>query len=179
MLAVLTFASLYRLGYLHATSHPAFGGVITLGIAPIDAKGTEAQQLAEPFRAELTNAASQLPGVEVRATHSFPAPADLDDLHELAQKLQLDVLLLGKIEATGDRRFNFVFELVRGSDAVHLDSLHLSGSADQLGVVRDQVQRDLFYHLSGTASQRLKPMHSTKPQCLQRLSFRRRTTLPP
>ena len=161
LLAALVFASVRWLSYRRGKSHPA-PGIITLGIAPIEAKGPEAQQLAEPFRAELMNAVSQLPGVEVRATHSFPAAADLGNLHELAQKLQLDALLLGKIEATGDHHFNFVFELVRGSDAVHLASLHLSGSADQLSTVRDQLQRDLFFHLSGAANQRLKPLHSTE-----------------
>jgi DNA-binding winged helix-turn-helix (wHTH) protein/Tfp pilus assembly protein PilF len=160
LLAAIAYISIRWLGYLHSKSHPV-PGIITLGVAPIEYKGPEAQQLAEPFRAELMNAASQLPGVEVRATHSFPALAEMGDLHELAQKLQLDALLLGKIEATGDHHFNFVFELVRGSDAVHLASLHLSGSADQLGTVRDQVQRDLFFHLSGAANQRLKPVHST------------------
>jgi Tfp pilus assembly protein PilF len=86
----------------------------------------------------------------------------MGDLHELAQKLQLDALLLGKIEETGDHHFNFVFELVRGSDDVHFDSLHLSGSGDQLGTVRDQVQHDLFFHLSGAANRHLKPVRTTE-----------------
>jgi DNA-binding winged helix-turn-helix (wHTH) protein/Tfp pilus assembly protein PilF len=161
LLLALSYLSIGWISYLRGKSHPA-PGVITLGIAPFEATGPAAQQLAEPFRAELMDAASQLPGVEVRATHSFPAPANMGDLRELAQKLQTDALLLGKIEATDDRHFNFDFELVRGSDAVHLASLHLSGSADQLGTVRDQVQRQLFYHLSGAANQRLKPVHSTE-----------------
>jgi DNA-binding winged helix-turn-helix (wHTH) protein/Tfp pilus assembly protein PilF len=161
LLAGLAYGTVRWVGHLRSQSHAA-PGVITLGIAPIEAKGAEAQQLAEPFRAELMNAATQLPGVEVRATHSFPAPAEMGDLHELAQKLQLDALLLGKIEETGDHHFNFVFELVRGSDAVHLDSLHLSGSGDQLSTVRDQVQRDLFFHLSGAANRHLKPVRSTE-----------------
>jgi DNA-binding winged helix-turn-helix (wHTH) protein/tetratricopeptide (TPR) repeat protein len=160
LIAGLTYAAMRRMSYLGGKSHPA-AGIITLGIAPIEAKGPEAQQLAEPFRAELVDAASQLPGVEVRATHSFPDLAAIGDLHDLAQKLQLDSLLLGKIEATGDHHFNFVFELVRGSDAVHLASLHLSGSGDQLGTIRNQIQRDLFFHLSG-ANRRLKPLHSTE-----------------
>jgi len=161
LLAGLAYGTVRWVGHLRSQSHAA-PGVITLGIAPIEAKGAEAQQLAEPFRAELMNAAAQLPGVEVRATHSFPAPAEMGDLHELAQKLQLDALLLGRIEETGDHHFNFVFELVRGSDAVHLDSLHLSGSGDQLSTVRDQVQRDLFFHLSGAANRHLKPVRSTE-----------------
>jgi tetratricopeptide (TPR) repeat protein len=132
-----------------------------LGIAPIEAKGQEAQQLAEPFRSELMDAASQLPGIEVRATHSFPAPSEMGDLHALAQKLQLDALLLGRIEAVDAHHFNFVFELVRGSDAVHLASLHYSGTAEQLGATREHIQRDLFFHLSSAASQRLMPMRST------------------
>jgi DNA-binding winged helix-turn-helix (wHTH) protein/tetratricopeptide (TPR) repeat protein len=161
LLSALAFEANRSLTHMRNKSHTV-PGIITLGIAPIEAKGDAAQQLAEPFRTELMNAASQLPGVEVRATHSFPAPAERNDLHGLAQKLQLDALLLGKIEETPDHRFNFFFELVRGSDAVHLDSLHLSGSGDQLGTVRDQVQRDLFYHLSGAANRNLKPVRSTE-----------------
>jgi len=136
-------------------------GVITLGIAPIETAGTAASQIAEPFRSELMDAASQLPGVEVRATHSFPAPAALGDLHELAQELQLDALLLGRIEAKDANHFDFVFELVRGSDAVHLASMRYSGTAAQLAATRDHIQRDLFLHLNSAIPRRLTPMHST------------------
>lgn len=149
---------------------PAVAAPIIVGIAPIDASGPAAQQIAEPFRMELMDAIAQLPGVEVRATHSFPTdPAGMQNLHAVAQKLQLDALLLGRIESTdsnsGQGHFTFIFELVRGSDAVHLASFHYNGTASQLGQTRDYLQRDLFHRISSvsTASgQRLKPLHSTE-----------------
>lgn len=156
--AVMFFAFRWQHGAGRQSRAP---GTITLGIAPIEATGQEAQQLAEPFRSELMDAASQLPGIEVRATHSFPAQSAMGDLHELAQKLQLDALLLGRIEAVDAHHFNFVFELVRGSDAVHLASLHYSGTAEQLGATRDHIQRDLFLHLNSAAARRLTPVRST------------------
>jgi DNA-binding winged helix-turn-helix (wHTH) protein/tetratricopeptide (TPR) repeat protein len=137
--------------------------VITLGIAPIDAEGAAAQQVAEPFRMELMDSISQLPGVEVRATHSFPSDqAGMSNPHAVAQRLQLDALLLGRIESVDADHFDFVFELVRGSDAVHLASLHYSGTAGQIAATRDRIQRDLFYRLSNVSDQRLKPLHSTE-----------------
>jgi DNA-binding winged helix-turn-helix (wHTH) protein/Tfp pilus assembly protein PilF len=160
LLLLLSAVAFFVSSYLHrATPTPA---PITVGIAPIDASGPAAQQIAEPFRMELMDAIAQLPGVEVRATHSFPAdPAGMSNLHAVAQKLQLDALLLGRIEAVDANHFNFIFELVRGSDAVHLASFHYSGTASQLGTTRDHIQRDLFYRLSSVSSQRLRPVRST------------------
>lgn len=148
--------------------HPraAVAAPIIVGIAPLDASGPAAQQIAEPFRMELMDAIAQLPGVEVRATHSFPTDAaGMANLHGVAQKLQLDALLLGRIEAADSNHFNFIFELVRGSDAVHLASFHYSGTASQLGLTRDHIQRDLFHRIAsgpGVAGQRLKPIRSTE-----------------
>ena len=156
--AFLGFRALHRSA---PTAHPS-PGVITLGIAPIETLGPAAQQLAEPFRLELMDAASQLPGVEVRATHSFPEASGMGNLRGLAQKLQLDALLIGRIDSVDANHFNFVFELVRGSDAVYLASFHYSGTSDQLGTARDQIQRALFFRLSSVASQRLKPVRSTE-----------------
>lgn len=136
-------------------------GVIVIGIAPLEASGPQAQQLAEPFRAELMDAVAQLPRLEVRATHSFPPAGSLGDLRELARRLQLDALLLGKIETSDGVHFQLNFELIRGSDAVHLASFQLQGTAGQLSTLRDQLQRDLFYRLSSNAGQSLRPVRST------------------
>jgi len=151
----------YRRFHSSGPSPDAAKTTITLGIAPIDASGPAAQQLAGSFRLELMDAASQLPGVEVRAAHSFPDITASENVRELAQKLQLDAMLLGKIAGSDPNRFSFDFELVRGRDAVHLASFHYSGTASQLEATRDQIQRDLFVRLKTVAGQQLKPMHST------------------
>lgn len=141
----------------------AVPGEITLGIAPIEASGAEAQALAEPFRLELIDAASQLPGVQVRAAHSFPlATSDLAAIRSVAQRLQLSTVLLGKIAETSPDHFEFEFELARGSDAVHLASFHYSGTQAQFESIREQMQRDLFLRLSGEHKSQLKPLRSTE-----------------
>ncbi|HEY9125785.1 MAG TPA: winged helix-turn-helix domain-containing protein, partial [Acidobacteriaceae bacterium] len=168
-LILLFSAAAFLAGRYFFRAKPQASAPIIVGIAPLDASGLAAQQIAEPFRMELMDAIAQLPGIEVRATHSFPSDsAGMQNLHAVAQKLQLDALLLGRIEssdaASGPGRFNFIFELVRGSDAVHLASFHYSGGASQLGLTRDQIQRDLFYRISSVSSgssQRLKPLRST------------------
>jgi len=145
------------------TSATPVPGEITLGIAPIEASGAAAQAIAEPFRLELIDAASQLPGVQVRAAHSFPmATSDLSSIRSVAQRLQLNTVLLGKIVATNQTNFEFDFELVRGSDAVHLASFHYSGTKAQLENIRAQIQRDLFLRLSGEHKGQLKPLRSTE-----------------
>ncbi|MBB5064470.1 winged helix-turn-helix domain-containing protein [Granulicella mallensis] len=136
---------------------------ITLGIAPIEASGDEAQSIAEPFRLELVDAASQLPGVVVRAAHSFGSTAiNHAAIPSLTQGLQLDTLLLGRIATSAPNHFDFTFELVRGSDAVHLATFHYSGTKEQLGTIRSQIQRDLFLRLSDSPHSRLNPIHSTE-----------------
>ena len=138
-------------------------GDVVLGIAPIEASGAAAQALAEPFRLELIDAASQLPGVQVRAAHSFPlATSDLASIRSVAQRLQLNTVLLGKIATTDAVHFQFDFELVRGSDAVHLASFHYTGTQAQLESIRGQIQRDLFLRLSGNYKGQLKPLRSTE-----------------
>jgi len=136
---------------------------ITLGIAPIEASGDTAQKLAEPFRLELVEAASQLPGVQVRAAHSFPAfKSDLSGLRATAQQLQVNTLLLGKIAANDPTHFTFDFELVSGSDAVHLAAFHYGGTQAQFANIVAQLQRDLFLSLGDTSRNQLKPVHSTE-----------------
>ncbi len=148
--------------WLHRSSRPTEINIVTLGIAPIETSGEAAQSLAEPFRLELVDAASQLPGVEVRAAHSFVAGAvDPASIRAVAKSLQLDTLLLGKITSNGDH-FDFAFELVRGSDAVHLATFHYSGTREELGRIRSQIQRDLFLRLGDTERNRLNPVHSTE-----------------
>jgi DNA-binding winged helix-turn-helix (wHTH) protein len=135
---------------------------ITLGIAPIEASGEAAQKIAEPFRQELVDAASQLPGVQVRAAHSFPlTTSDINGIRSAAERLQLATVLLGKITSQGTS-FTFDFELIRGSDAVHLATFHYTGTQAELENIRFRIQQDLFLRLSDTRHKSLSPVRSTE-----------------
>src|SRR5271166_3964842 len=118
-----------------------------IGIPPFETAGDGSESLAESFRMDLTNAVAELPTVQVRAEHSFSAPLrDDQSIRAAAKSLQLDLLLLGKMTRNGDA-FVLNLELVRDRDAVHLASFHYSGSTQELGSVRERIQRDLFAEL--------------------------------
>jgi DNA-binding winged helix-turn-helix (wHTH) protein/tetratricopeptide (TPR) repeat protein len=120
-----------------------------IGIAPLEASGPDAEQLAESFRLDLTDGVSQLPGVQVRAAHSFPKGGPPYDaaIPALAQTLQIDTLLFGKFTVQGDECL-IQFELVRGKDAIHLASLQYRGGKAELAGIRDKAQRDIFTRLN-------------------------------
>jgi tetratricopeptide (TPR) repeat protein len=63
--------------------------------------------------------------------------------------MHLDLLLLGKL-LIQNGNYSFEFELVRGSDAVHLASFQYSGTKDELTTIRDKVQRDVYSKLQAT-----------------------------
>lgn len=156
LLAVVASGAIYKYRRPAATHND-----LRLAIAPIQATGAVAQQYAEPFRLELTDMASQLPGVEVTAANSLGGtPVDLSSIPDLAAKLHVDVLLVGRISVTGNT-LDLSFELIRGTDAVHLSSFHYSGTPESLETIRDEMQRDLFATLSDTKHNRLNPLHST------------------
>lgn len=120
---------------------------VSIGIPPFEATGPGTEELAESFRMDLTEAVSRLPAVQVRAAHSFSnARRDDAGIRADAQALQLDVLLYGKLALQQDH-YILQFELVRGRDATHLASLRYSGTKDELGSIRDKIQRDLFDRL--------------------------------
>jgi DNA-binding winged helix-turn-helix (wHTH) protein/Tfp pilus assembly protein PilF len=118
-----------------------------IGIAPFEASGDDAEQLAESFRLDLTDAVSQLPAVQVRAAHSFPkGQRDDAGIPALARNLQIDTLLFGKFTVQGEDCL-LQFELVRGRDAIHLASLQYRGTKSELSAIRDKAQRDIFTRL--------------------------------
>jgi DNA-binding winged helix-turn-helix (wHTH) protein len=134
---------------------------LTLGIAPFTLTGKEAQSIGEAFRLEVADAASQLPGVQVRATHSMSAlGGDATELKTLPQ-LQLGAVLTGSIASNEAGHLTFDFELLRGSDAVHLAAFHYEGSQAELSSISRNLQRDLFFRLSDTQRNHLNPIHST------------------
>jgi DNA-binding winged helix-turn-helix (wHTH) protein/tetratricopeptide (TPR) repeat protein len=131
-----------------ARPHPANARpVISVGIVPFDTPNTRSEQLGESLRMDLTDALSQLPSVQLRASHSF-ANLKRDDaaLRDTARALHLDALLLGKFSLDGDR-CALQLELVRGSDAVHMASFRYTGTVSELATIRDKVQKDIFASL--------------------------------
>jgi len=118
----------------------------------LEASGPGAEQLAESFRLDLADALSQLPRIQVRADHSFSdARQDAASVRNLAQTLQLDDLLYGKLSLDDTGHCTLELELVRGRDAVHLASFRYAGTVQQLASIRDQVQRDVFARLEMSA----------------------------
>ena len=134
-----------------------------MGIAPFEVAGPDAEQLAESFRLDLTDAVSQLPSVQVRAAHSFPnGKRDDAGIPALAHNLQIDTVLFGKFTVQGDDCL-IQFELVRGRDAIHLASFQYKGTKAELTAIRDKAQRDIFTRLNLThvdvASGAERPAH--------------------
>ena len=138
--------------YRHHPSPPAVPApvsAIALGIAPFQADGPDAEELSESFRLDVADALSQLPGVQIRATNSLH---DIDradgTLGAVPQNLHLDMLLLGRFRVQADRCI-VQFELVRARDSLHLGSFQYEGGKDELAIIRDRIQRDLFVRLQG------------------------------
>ena len=137
-------------GYLHFRHRSQQPTILYLGIVPLDTAGDGAQSLAESFRLDLADTLSQLPNVQLRATNSLSKTRrEGANIPQLAQTLNLDVLLMGKLTVAGNR-CRLELELVRGRDAVHLGSFQYGGSCDELPAIRDKVQRDIFLVLHGS-----------------------------
>lgn len=151
-----TLGALYFWG--RSKSTPTHAADIYVGIAPFEPAGPDAEQLAESFRLDLTDAVSQLPSVQVRAAHSFPiGKRDDAGIPALAHNLQIDTVLFGKFTVEGNDCL-IQFELVRGRDAIHLASLQYRGTKAELSAIRDKAQRDIFTRLN-LASNTERPAH--------------------
>jgi len=124
---------------------------LALGLAPFQSEGPGAEQTGESFRLDLADALSQLPDVQIRATNSLSnAGRDDNSLKAVSEELHLDVLLLGRLRIQGDRCI-MQFELIRSRDFLHLASFQYEGGRDELSMIRDKLQRDLFLRLQGEA----------------------------
>jgi len=120
---------------------------ISLAVAPLDASGPGAVELAESFRLDLTDALAQLPQVQVRSAHSVNQLRLTDaSLPAYSSKLGLDVILFGTFKRS-PHGCDLELELVRVRDSVHLATFHYTGTIDQLGNIRDKIQRDTFAKL--------------------------------
>jgi len=146
LLILALAAGLYR-----HRSRPAVTetNVVALGIAPFESEGPGAEKMGESFRLDLADALSQLPFVQIRATNSLNSISrDDNGIRSISEKLQLDMVLLGKFQVQGNR-CTVQFELVRGRDSLHLASFQYEGSKDELAGIRDKLQRDIFLNLQG------------------------------
>ena len=129
---------------------PLPASVLSLGVAPMAAEGPQEKQLAESFRLDLMDTLSQLPGLQLRASHSVERAAyDSANPGQLAREMNLDLLLLGRLSMQGDKCL-LQFELVRARDSVHLASFQYSGTRSELATIREQVQHDVFTALDLT-----------------------------
>lgn len=134
---------------------------ISLAVAPLDASGTGASELAGSFRLDLTEALAQLPQVQVRSAHSVNQLRLTDaSLPAYSAKLGLDVILFGSFTRDG-QRCELQFELVRVKDALHIATLRYTGTVDQLTTIRDKIQRDVFAKLQLAGEANHRPPGST------------------
>ncbi len=128
---------------------------LSMGIVPFEVHGTQAEQLEESFRMDLTDTLSQLPTLQLHASHSLVnAKTDDASLRAVSKSLHLDLLLLGKFTVE-DNHCMLRLELVRGRDAVHLAAFQYAGSVQELATIRDKAQRDIFsgLQLNGGSAQ--------------------------
>jgi len=145
MLAVLAFALILA---RHNKASSSDG--LTIGIVPFETQGAQAGQIEQSFRMDLSDTLSQLPALQVRASHSLGnVKKDDASLRTIAKSLKLDLLLLGWFTIEGDHCV-LRLELVRGRDAAHLASFQYTGSLQDIAAFRDKAQRDIFSGLQLT-----------------------------
>ena len=136
-------------------SHKSVTNDRSMGIVPFEVHGAQAEQMEESFRMDLTDTLSQLPKLQLHASHSLDhVKTDDASLMAISKSLQLDLLLLGKLTIE-DGHCVLLLELVRGRDALHLASYQYSGTVQELATIRDKAQRDIFsgLQLSGNSAQ--------------------------
>jgi DNA-binding winged helix-turn-helix (wHTH) protein/tetratricopeptide (TPR) repeat protein/TolB-like protein len=147
---------------------------IALAVAPFEITGTSPnrQQLAESFRLDLTDTLSQLPGIQVRAAHSVGQRGAIE-LRPGNDQLHLDAILFTQFIQNGDQCVLQV-EMVRSSDSTHLNSWHYSGTTAQLGLIRDQMQRDIFAYWKGPGENQRASKGGTEDAAAYELYLRAR-----
>jgi DNA-binding winged helix-turn-helix (wHTH) protein/tetratricopeptide (TPR) repeat protein len=128
---------------------------ILVVVAPFEVNGSSASddQLAETFRLDLIDMLSQLPGIGVRG--GYPASGKNLNAFGPAELHNLDATAVLYTTLTKKGEFcTLQTELVRTSDATHLHSWHYSGTAANLGSLREQMQVDIFDFLKGSGRTR-------------------------
>jgi len=144
--------------YRHRHTQAAQPRTIAIGMPPFEIQGDGADRVAESLRVDLMDTLAQLPGIQLRASHSLDSmKIDHDNVREIGRVLNLDLLLLGRLRLQGKNCY-VDFELVRAADAVHIASLQYSGAIEELATIRDKIQRDVFRNLeiSGRSPQLIR-----------------------
>jgi DNA-binding winged helix-turn-helix (wHTH) protein/Flp pilus assembly protein TadD/TolB-like protein len=119
---------------------------LRIGIAPLRVgDDPQTRETSESFRLQLSDAVSRLPGVQVPAAGAFVS-ARPEDIPRIARDLNLDDLLLGSISRQQDQ-YDLKFELVRATDATHLDSFEFSGPKKDLPAISEMLQQDIFHYM--------------------------------
>ena len=123
---------------------------LLIGIVPFETHGAQASQMEQSFRMDLSDTLSQLPALQVRASHSLGnVKKDDASLKAIAKALNLDLLLVGSYTIEDDRCV-VRLELIRGLDAAHLGSFQYTGSLQEMAEIRDKAQRDIYSGLQLT-----------------------------
>lgn len=145
MIAILAFAFIVS---RHNKTFSSDG--LTMGVVPFETHGEQAEQMEQSFRTDLSETLSQLPALQVHASHSLGnLKKDDASLKAIAKSLNLDLLLLGSFTVENDHCL-LRLELVRGRDAAHLGSFQYTGSLQEMAAFRDKAQRDIFSGLQLT-----------------------------
>ncbi|ADW71115.1 transcriptional regulator, CadC (plasmid) [Granulicella tundricola MP5ACTX9] len=122
---------------------------LILGMLPFETESDAAKAIAENLRFDLSDSLGQVPGLQVRAAHSFTtAPRDNASMRSLASTAGLDVILLGRLEVNGTNCL-LHFEVVRAKDNSHIADLSFVGNVNQLHSLRDRVQYAVYTTLGG------------------------------
>jgi DNA-binding winged helix-turn-helix (wHTH) protein/TolB-like protein len=144
----------------------ATGPEITLAVAPFDVSGNGAAQFSESFRLDLIDELSELPGIRVRAAHSM-VPGERIAAGKDGRALGVTAILYTGFSKTGDL-IKLHAELVRADDATHLYAWDYSGTAGQLGAIREQMLADIYSYWRGSAPSHQQDIGGTQdPQAYE------------
>jgi DNA-binding winged helix-turn-helix (wHTH) protein/tetratricopeptide (TPR) repeat protein len=126
----------------------------TLAIAPfqISSNDPAVVQMADSLRMDLTDSLSQLPGLEVRASHSFPSHVvGSNERGSYATQLNVDEILFVQFQKNaGDYALDI--ELVRSRGLTHMASWHYEGTSEQLDSIIQKARDDIFSATRGEKS---------------------------
>jgi DNA-binding winged helix-turn-helix (wHTH) protein/TolB-like protein len=146
--------------------HPGTQPEITLAVAPFDVRGDAGSHFAESLRMDLIDGLSGLPGIRVRAAHSL-VPGDRVAAGQDGRQLGVTAILYTQFSKVGSL-FELHAELVRAADATHLYSWDYSGTAGQLGAIREQMLADIYSYWRGSAPAHQQEIGGTRdPQAYE------------
>ncbi|MFC6647140.1 winged helix-turn-helix domain-containing protein [Granulicella cerasi] len=157
---VLTTAFYVRHRWYHEVT-ASVTNPVRVAMVPFETNNDDAKAVAENLRYDLSDSLGQVPGLEVRAAHSFTsAPRDNASMMALASTADLDAILLGRLEVHGQECLLHV-EVVRANDNSHIAALSFAGDIRQLHTLRDRVQYAVYTTLGGKPGALLRVQRRT------------------